>query len=126
MPRTTVCRWLPKDPAAIQTFVSDLLVCSHIIHGHDPKTHVHVAKVGESLETAISRTGITFDLSCLRCHYRFTVGQEQAYTVHGLHPIVQEFQDYIEREGVVYTAFNEMFEQAPPPQNKDQEKIMWT
>ncbi|KAI6138399.1 Phophatidylserine decarboxylase-domain-containing protein [Pisolithus tinctorius] len=123
MPRTTVCRWLPKDPAAVETFVSDLLVCSRIIHGHDPKTRVHVAKVGESLETAISRTGITFDLSRLRCHYRFTVSQEQAYTVCGLHPIVQEFQDYIEREGVVYAAFNEMFEQAPPPQNKDQEKI---
>ncbi|KAI6000285.1 phosphatidylserine decarboxylase-domain-containing protein [Pisolithus orientalis] len=91
---------------------------SHIIQGCDPKTHMHIVKVGESLEMAISRTGIMFNLSQLQCHYHFTVGQQQVYTA--------EFQDYIEREGVVYAAFNKMFEKAPPPQNKDQEKMIDT
>ncbi|KAI5989662.1 Phophatidylserine decarboxylase-domain-containing protein [Pisolithus orientalis] len=123
MPEITVGRWLPKDPAVVEAFVSNLLVHSRVIHGRHPKTCVRFAEVGENLETAISRTDIQFDLNRLRCHYRITVGQEQVYTVRALHPIVQEFQDFIESEVVVYTAFNEMFEQAPPPQNPDQEKI---
>ncbi|KAI5989193.1 Phophatidylserine decarboxylase-domain-containing protein [Pisolithus orientalis] len=108
MSRTTVCRWLPKDPAAVETFVSDLLVRSRVIHGRNPKTR--------NLETAISKTNIELDVRRLRCHYRITVGR-------GASLYLQEFQDYIEKEGVVYAAFNEMFEQAPPPQNEDQEKI---
>ncbi|KAI6102172.1 Phophatidylserine decarboxylase-domain-containing protein [Pisolithus sp. B1] len=123
MPQTTVCRWLPQDPAIIEAFVSNLLVHSRIIHGRNPRTRERIANVGENLETVTSRAGIKFDLGCLRHHYRITIGQEQVYTVRALDPIVQEFQDYIEREGVVYAAFNEMFEQAPPPQNEDQEKI---
>ncbi|KAI6102106.1 Phophatidylserine decarboxylase-domain-containing protein [Pisolithus sp. B1] len=123
MPATTVCRWLPQDPAAVETFVSNLLVRSRIIHGRHPRTRARFAGVGENLETATSGTGIELDLGCLRQHYPFAIGQEQDYTVRALHPIVQEFQDYIEREGVVYAAFNEMFEQAPPPQNEDQAKI---
>ncbi|KAI6034808.1 Phophatidylserine decarboxylase-domain-containing protein [Pisolithus marmoratus] len=123
MPATTVCRWLPEDPTIVEAFVSDLLVRSRVIHGRNPKTRVRFAEVGENLETAISRAGIELDLSCLRQHYRITVGQATVYTVRALDPIVQEFQDYIEREGVVYAAFNAMFEQAPPPQNEDQEKI---
>ncbi|KAI5989206.1 Phophatidylserine decarboxylase-domain-containing protein [Pisolithus orientalis] len=123
MSRTTVCRWLPKDPAAVETFVSDLLVRSRVIHGRHPKTRTRFAKAGESLKTAISRIDIKLDLNCLRSHYRVIADQVQVYTVRALHPIVQEFQDYIEREGVVYAAFNEMFEQAPPPQNEDQAKI---
>ncbi|KAI6025282.1 phosphatidylserine decarboxylase-domain-containing protein [Pisolithus microcarpus] len=123
MPQTTVCRWLPQDPAAIETFVSNLLVRSRIIHGRHPRTRARFAEVGENLETATSRVGLEFDVGCLRQHYRITIGQAQVYTVRTLDPIVQEFQDYIEREGVVYAAFNEMFEQAPPPQNEDQAKI---
>ncbi|KAI6165563.1 Phophatidylserine decarboxylase-domain-containing protein [Pisolithus thermaeus] len=123
MPQTTVCRWLPQDPAAIEAFVSNLLEHSRIIHGRHPRTRERVAQVGENLETVTSRAGIRFDLGRLRHHYRITIGQAQVYTVRALHPIVQEFQDFIEREGVVYAAFNEMFEQAPPPQNEDQAKI---
>ncbi|KAI5990213.1 Phophatidylserine decarboxylase-domain-containing protein [Pisolithus albus] len=123
MPQTTVCRWLPQDPAAVETFVSDLLVRSRIIHGRHPRTRARFAEVGENLETATSRAGIQFDVGRLRRHYRITIGQAEVYTVRALDPIVQEFQDYIEREGVVYAAFNEMFEQAPPPQNEDQAKI---
>lgn len=123
MPQTTVCRWLPQDPAAIETFVSSLLVRSRIIHGRHPRTRARFAEVGENLETATSRVGLEFDVGCLRQHYRITIGQAQVYTVRTLDPIVQEFQDYIEREGVVYAAFNEMFEQAPPPQNEDQAKV---
>ncbi|KAI6034805.1 phosphatidylserine decarboxylase-domain-containing protein [Pisolithus marmoratus] len=106
MPATTVCRWLPQDPAAVEAFVSDLLLRSRVIHGRHPKTRARFAEVGENLETAISRTGIELDLSCLRQHYRLTPDQIT-----------------FEREGVVYAAFNEMFEQAPPPQNEDQAKI---
>ncbi|KAI6034810.1 phosphatidylserine decarboxylase-like protein [Pisolithus marmoratus] len=123
MPTTTVCRWLPEDPTIIEAFVSDLLPRSRVIHGRHPKTRVRFAEVGENLETALSRAGIKLDLSRLRQHYRLTLDQVQVYTVRALDPIVQDFQDYIEREGVVYAAFNEMFEQAPPPQNEDQEKI---
>ncbi|KAI6155711.1 phosphatidylserine decarboxylase family protein [Pisolithus tinctorius] len=60
----------------------------------------------------------------LRCYYGpITVDQPQVCTVRALHPIVQEFQDYVEREGVVYAAFKQMFQQAPPPQSPGQEKI---
>ncbi|KAI6034813.1 phosphatidylserine decarboxylase-domain-containing protein [Pisolithus marmoratus] len=123
MPATTVCRWLPADPTIIEAFVSDLLPRSRVIHGRHPTTRVRFAEVGENLETAISRAGIGLDLSRLRQHYSITVDQEPVYTVRALDPIVQDFQDFIEREGVIYAAFNEMFEQAPPPQNEDQEKI---
>ncbi|KAI6155698.1 Phophatidylserine decarboxylase-domain-containing protein [Pisolithus tinctorius] len=121
MSEITACRWLPEDPAVVEAFVSNLLVCSRIIHGRHPKTRMRFAEPGENLETAISRTDIQFDLNRLRHHYH--VGQEQVYTVRGLHPIVQEFQDFIKNEVVVYTAFHEMFEQAPPPRVQDQEQI---
>ncbi|KAI5989205.1 phosphatidylserine decarboxylase family protein [Pisolithus orientalis] len=71
----------------------------------------------------MGKAKIRFNLRRLRAHYHFTPGQPQVYTARALNPIVQEFKEYIEREGVVYAAFNQMFEQAPSPQNEDQAKI---
>ncbi|KAI6034807.1 phosphatidylserine decarboxylase-domain-containing protein [Pisolithus marmoratus] len=123
MPTTTVCRWLPEDPAIVEAYVSDLLMRSRVIHGRHPKTCVRFAEVGEGLQAALSRTDVKLDLSCLWQHYCIPVDQVPVYTVRALHPIVQEFQDFIEREGVVYAAFNEMFDQASPPQNPEHKKI---
>ncbi|KIK22630.1 hypothetical protein PISMIDRAFT_11485 [Pisolithus microcarpus 441] len=122
MPATTIGNWLPQDPAAVEAFVSNLLVRSHIIHGRHPKTRARFAAAGENLEVATSRAGIELDPGCLRQHYRITVGQAKVYTVRTLDPIVREVQDYIEKEGVVFAAFNEMFEETPSP-NDDQAKI---
>ncbi|KAI6155723.1 phosphatidylserine decarboxylase-domain-containing protein [Pisolithus tinctorius] len=113
----------PKDPAVIDAFVGDLLERSRFIHGRHPKTRAHFAAAGENLETTMNKANVKFDLCRLRAHYRFAPGQAQVYIVRALHPIVQEFKDYIEKEGVVYAAFNQMFEQALLPQSADQAKI---
>ncbi|KAI6028951.1 Phophatidylserine decarboxylase-domain-containing protein [Pisolithus marmoratus] len=123
MPAATIGRWLPKDPAVVDAYVSNLLEHSRVIHGRDPNTRARFAAVGVNLETAIGNTGLKFNLSCLRQHYSFAVGETPVYTVRTLDPVVQEFQDYIESEGVVYAAFNEMFEQAPEPTNDSDRKI---
>ncbi|KAI5995791.1 Phophatidylserine decarboxylase-domain-containing protein [Pisolithus orientalis] len=116
MPQTTVCRWLPKDRAVVDRFVDEYYGRSCLVHGRSPKTGKRVAEVGEKLESAIRKSGVSVNPRTLRCHYRVRDGEKEfVCTVRELDTIVQEFKDYIEKERVVYDAFNAMFEQAPPP-----------
>ncbi|KAI5998587.1 Phophatidylserine decarboxylase-domain-containing protein [Pisolithus albus] len=115
MPETTVCRWLPEDPAIVDAYVHELLHTSRLIHGRDPDTRERFANVGEDLETAFGKINVSFDLSRVAHCYRFAAGEKQAPVVIELHPVVKEFKEFIEAEGVVYAAFNKMFEQAPKP-----------
>ncbi|KIO14506.1 hypothetical protein M404DRAFT_928233 [Pisolithus tinctorius Marx 270] len=72
---------------------------------------------------AVGRINVGFELSRVRHCYYFDVGEEEVYRVRTLHPIVQEFKDFIEKDGAAYAAFNKMFEQAGPPQNDQQRRV---
>ncbi|KAI6094523.1 phosphatidylserine decarboxylase-domain-containing protein [Pisolithus sp. B1] len=123
MPRTTVCRWLPEDPAVVDAYVHDLLYTSRLVHGIHPDTCEQFAEVGQNLEEAVGQIDVDFDLSRIQHCYHFALDEQPIIRVLALHPIVEEFKRFIETEGVVYAAFNKMFTEAPPPTDPSQRRI---
>lgn len=123
MPKTTVCRWLPEDPAVVDAYVHDLLYTSRLIHGIHPDTCEPFAEPGENLVEAIGKIDVDFELSHVEHCFHFAPSEEPVFRVYALNPIVAEFKTFIETEGVVYAAFNKMFREAPPPQDPSQRRI---
>lgn len=68
--QTTVCRWLPEDPAIVAAFVSDVVQCSRILHGRHHVTRERFLREGEDLEEGIKRAKIDFDVRRLRPYRR--------------------------------------------------------
>lgn len=63
--KTTVCRWLPEDPAIVAEFVSDLVQVSRVLHGLHPVTREPFAKPGDKLDEVLRRSKIDFDIKHL-------------------------------------------------------------
>ncbi|KAI6100721.1 phosphatidylserine decarboxylase-domain-containing protein [Pisolithus croceorrhizus] len=123
MPATTVCRWLPEDPAVVDAFVHDLLYQSRYIHGRHPDSCERFADVGDDLEEKASLINIPLDLSRMRHCYRFGSGEEEVYRVRALHELTDKFKKLTEGDGALYATFNKMFREAPAPKNGRQRSV---
>ena len=124
---TTVCRWLPER-AVVDTYVHNLLKYSRLIHGCHPDSREVLAGAGETLRLpTLSNVDLNMHKLVHYCPSLRTTPIAahgiKEITVESLDPIVQEFQDFIGADAEVLMYFNQMFDQAPPPEGDEQRKV---
>ncbi|KAI6112750.1 phosphatidylserine decarboxylase-domain-containing protein [Pisolithus sp. B1] len=120
MPETTVCRWLPEDPAVVDRYVHELLYVSRLQHGRHPESCAKFADSGEDLEQVIGRINVPLDLNRMR---HFDPNDEEICKVRPLAAPTDGFKKLIESDGALYAAFNKMFREARPPMKGGQRRI---
>ena len=124
MPSDTFCRWLP-DTEVVEAFVHDFLLASRVLHGRHPDT-LEVTQPGVRLSVSEGRDALGFSLLCNYLPaYRaiLNAGEPQGIPSRSLDPVVEEFKDFIERDGEIFAGFNTMFDQAPKPQEDAIRKV---